>query len=137
MSYNYHEVVKSDVLEWIEENVDFREYDDIGELEEYLNDTLFNEDSVTGNVSGSYTFSISEAWENIGDNLDLLEETAEAFGDEPTIKPEWNHGPEWWDVSIRCYVLPQAIREILDECEEEFNRVHEEMAEDEEGAVNE
>ena len=73
MSYNYYEAVRNDVLEWIEENVDFRDYDDIEELSEYLNDTLFNADSVTGNASGSYTFSTCEAWENLGDNLDLLE----------------------------------------------------------------
>lgn len=131
MSYNYYEAVRESVLEWIESEIDFRDFENLEELAEHLNDELFSEDSVTGNGSGSYTFSVFEAWQNIGDNLDLLEETAEEFGEEPVVNVgRWTRGAEWWDVSIRCYVLPQAIRDALEECEEEFNRVHEEMEED-------
>lgn len=74
MEYNYYEAVKDDVLEYISSNIDFNDFDSIEDLEEYLNDRLFIGDSVTGNASGSYTFSTYEAEENICHNLDLLDE---------------------------------------------------------------
>lgn len=70
--YNYREVVKSDVLEYIRNEIDFNDFEDLEELEEHLNDVLFTKDSVTGNASGSYTFSTWSAEENICHNLDLL-----------------------------------------------------------------
>ena len=131
MSYDYYLAVRNDVEDYVKNEVDFLEYDTLEELEEALNEDLWIEDSVTGNGSGSYTFSVFEAWENIGDNLNLLCEAAESLGEEPNVNVGcWTHGPEWWDVSIRCYLLPQAIHDILEEYEEEFNRVHEEVEED-------
>lgn len=41
---------------------------------ERLNDDLWADDSVTGNGSGSYTFSTWKAEENLTHNWDLLEE---------------------------------------------------------------
>lgn len=58
MKYNYLEAVKEDVKEFIRTEIDFHEWNGNREgLEEYLNDTLWTEDSVTGNASGSYTFN--------------------------------------------------------------------------------
>ena len=37
---------------------------------------------------------------------------------EPTISDGYEHGAEWWDVTIRCYYLGQAIAAALDELEE-------------------
>ena len=39
-------------------------------------------------------------------------------------------GAEWCDVTIRCYLLNQAISSVLEEIEDEFNEAHE--GEDEE-----
>lgn len=67
--------------EWIRENVDLDEYkDDRDRLEEYLNDEPWAEDSVTGNGSGSYYFSGYRSQEQVLDNMDLLREAYNYFG---------------------------------------------------------
>jgi hypothetical protein len=126
--YNYLESVKEDVLEYIKNEIDFSEFDTIEELGEKLNDTLFTEDSVTGNASGSYTFNTYEAEENISHNWDLLAEAMEEFG---STENPIDKGAEWCDVTIRCYLLGQAISEALEEIEEEFNEAHEDDEEEE------
>ena len=126
MTYNYYNAVLEDVRNYINNEVNFTNYEDIDELKEDLNECLWIDDSVTGNGSGSYTFSTYEAEENLSHNFDILEEVADAFGIEPTICAGWEHGAEWWDVTIRCYYLPQAIDEAVDEIEDDFNKAHEE-----------
>ena len=111
MFYDYEQAVKDDVREWVEENVDLDEYSDRDELEEYLNDTLWTEDSVTGNGSGSYTFSSTDAGEYLAQNFDLLYDACEEFDSFDTLKD----GPEACDVTIRCYLLGGAIADVLDE----------------------
>jgi hypothetical protein len=121
-NYNYTEAVKEDVLEYIKNEIDFTEFNTIEELQEKLNEDLFTEDSVTGNASGSYTFSTYQAEENIAHNWDVLAEAIEEFGgsENPIEK-----GVEWCDVTIRCYLLGNAIAEAMEEIEDEFNRAHE------------
>ena len=53
--YNYLEAIKSDIKDYIENEVNTSNYSDREELENDLNDTLWTVDSVTGNASGSYT----------------------------------------------------------------------------------
>ena len=119
MIYDYLEAEKNDVLDYIEENIDFSSFEDIEELEEELNEELWSVDSVTGNASGSYTFNRCLAEEYIAHNLDLLGEALEAFGcDGSFIKK----GAEWCDVTIRCYLLSSAISEALKEIEDDFNK---------------
>ena len=112
--YNYLENVKEDVRMYIDENIDLKEYTQ-EELEEYLNETLFVEDSVTGNASGSYTFNAYEAEENLCHNMELLQEALEEFG----CGTEYlEKGAEACDVTIRCYLLGRAIAEVLEEYSE-------------------
>lgn len=111
--YDYLENVKEDVKNWIDSNIELPDYEDREELEEYLNDTLWADDSVTGNGSGSYTCNTYESAENLTHNWDLLEEALYEFG-EDDINPI-KKGEEWCDVTIRCYLLSQAISEVLDE----------------------
>ena len=67
-TYNYLEAVTEDVLEYINNEIDLTEWaGDRDGLEQQLNDTLFTEDSVTGNASGSYTFSTYQAEEYLYD----------------------------------------------------------------------
>lgn len=80
MDYDYREAVKDDVLEYIKYEIDYKDFDTLDELEQHLNDELWTVDSVTGNASGSYTFSTWEAEENICHNLDLLAEACDEFG---------------------------------------------------------
>ena len=116
--YDYRESVKDDVLDYIKNEVDFADYEDLEELEEFLNDELFTNDSVTGNASGSYTFSRYEAEENICHNLELLGEALEAFESSPAYLTK--NGAEAADVTIRCYLLNECIAEALEEIKEEF-----------------
>ena len=117
MEYNYMDVVKADVKEYIEDNIDLNDFSGRTELEEKLYNDCFISDSVTGNASGSYTFNTYKAEENLAHNWDLLCECAREFGDEPVISEGYKHGAEFWDVSIRCYLLSGAIAEVLDEME--------------------
>ena len=122
MSYNYYEAVKEDVLQYIRDEINFEDFDNMEELEEHLNDTLWTVDSVTGNGSGSYTFNSYQAEENICHNFDLLAEALEEFGGGCDILKD---GAEAADVTIRCYLLGQCIAEALEELEDEFNEAHE------------
>ena len=88
-----------------------------------MNEVLFTDDSVTGNGSGSYTFSTYEAEENICHNLDLLGEALEEFGSGADYLI--THGAEAADVTIRCYLLGECIAAALEEIEDDFNEAHE------------
>lgn len=123
--YDYYEVVKEDIREYIEDTIDFEEYESLEELEEYLNDVLWVTDSVTGNASGSYTFSTYKAMENLVYNLDLLGEAFECFGyDSSSIREMLGKGVEACDVTIRCYLLNECIQSVLEEMGEEFDNAH-------------
>lgn len=118
-NYNYLEAVTSDVLDYIKEEINLDEWKGNREgLEEKLNDELWTVDSVTGNASGSYTFNTWEAEENLAHNWDLLAEALNEFGQDGT--DVLRQGAEAMDVTIRCYLLGQAIAEALDELEEEL-----------------
>ena len=121
--YDYREAVKEDVLQYINDEINFEDFDTLDELEEKLNEELFTCDSVTGNASGSYTFSTWEAEENICHNLDLLGETLEEFGSGADYLI--NNGAEAVDVTIRCYLLGECIAAALEEIEDNFNEAHE------------
>ena len=107
--YNYLEQIKEDVKNFIEENNITVTVDNREEIEEQLNDELWNDDTVTGNETGSYFRDTDRAAEAIAYNWDLLAEALEDFGYE-NIK----NGANCCDVLIRCYLLPQAITEVLD-----------------------
>lgn len=134
MLYNYLKAIKEDVKQAIEENINLDEYrGDRDGLEEKLNDDLWIDDSVTGNASGSYTFNSYTAREYVLDNLDILKEAAEEFGCTDRAE-KWLFDEAWddADVTIRCYLLGQAINEVLDEIEEsgDLDEIEEEPSED-------
>jgi len=115
--YDYLESVKKDVREWINEHAINITPENREEWESELNERLFCEDSVTGNSSGSYTCNAWQAEENLCHNIDLLSEALAEFG--CGLEYITENGVEACDVSIRCYLLPQAISKVLDEMEEE------------------
>lgn len=112
-NYNYKKAVKDDIKNYINENINLSDYEDLDELQEYLQNTLWTEDSVTGNGSGSYTFDTYQAEENIAHNWDLLQDALEEFGQTDINILE--KGAEWADVTIRCYILSECITEVLEE----------------------
>ena len=121
--YNYLEAVTADVVEYIKNNVNPSDYDSREELEEALNDELWTVDSVTGNASGSYYCNAWRAEEALSHNWDLLAEALEEFGQDGT--DILKQGAEAMDVTIRCYLLGQAIAEALEELEEELEYTEE------------
>ena len=121
--YNYLEAVTDDVREYIRDEIDLSQWKgDRDGLEEKLNDDLWTDDSVTGNASGSYWFSAWKAEEAISHNWDLLAEALEEFGQDGT--DVLKQGAEAMDVTIRCYLLGQAIAEALEEIEDDFKEAH-------------
>lgn len=114
--YDYLEAIKGDVLNYINENNIVVTSENRDEVERDLNDTLFTCDSVTGNASGSYTFDTWTAEEYLYHNWDLLGEALTEFGCDMSYL---ERGAEACDVTIRCYLLGQAISKALDEIEEE------------------
>ena len=110
MKYDYLENVKADVLDYIKENY---EKEDFATLDyDELYDEMWIADSVTGNGSGSYTFNTWKAEENICHNIDLAQEAYENFGYDGV---KFEDGAEVIDVTIRCYLLGQALQEVLEE----------------------
>ena len=111
--YNYRKEVTNDIIDYINNEINLADWQDLDELKEYLQDTLWTEDSVTGNGSGSYTFSTYDAEENISHNWYLLQDALETFG--YTNINILEKGAEWADVTIRCYLLPECIDRAIEE----------------------
>ena len=117
--YDYMAEVKQDVLDYIEDEINLPEWRGRAEeLEEHLNDVLWVSDRVTGNASGSYYCNTWAAEEAISHNWDLLADALAEFGQDETNV--LRQGAEAADVTIRCYLLGQAISEALDELSEEL-----------------
>ena len=117
MAYNYLEELKSDVRNYIKEVAsDYMDCEDMDELRDSLYDNLWDEDSVTGNGSGSYTFNREKAKEYVSDTMDLM---VEAYKDLDSIESLVDDLEaldfETIDVTIRCYLLSQALNEVLED----------------------
>lgn len=127
--YDYLQAVVDDVRNFIEENEIVITSSNVDEMREELHDKCWADDNVTGNGSGSYTFNRWEAEENLCHNWDLLEEALQEFGYDESYNA-FQHGAEWCDVTIRCFLLAEAIDKVLDSMEiqdeEEDEEEHEE-----------
>ena len=115
--YNYLEQVTADAKEAILENMEYWTFYDREELEEVAHDELWADDNVTGNGSSSYFCNAWKAEEALCHNWDLLADACEEFGQD--IGWVFKRGAEFCDVTIRCYLLGQAIAAALDEVEAE------------------
>ncbi len=124
--YDYLGQVTSDVKDAILERFDMNEIavelENRESFEQDLYDRLWIDDSVTGNASGSYYCNAWKAEEALSHNLNLLADAIEEFGG--CLDP-LKDGAEACDVTIRCYLLPQAISAALDELEEEIDEADE------------
>lgn len=120
MLYNYLEEMKADILEYLyDEGAEYKGLDR-EELAEALRDDLWDNDSITGNGSGAYFSTTQEAKKAVMDNMGLCIEALREFCApmemvaDKFLSQEW----EYFDVTIRCYLLGQAIEEALDDYEE-------------------
>lgn len=116
---NYLNQVKNDVLDYIAENIDGADWiDDRDGLEEHLYEECWISDSVTGNASGSYYCNSYKAREAVFEDYDTVRNALEEFETPDRIgklflDEEW----ELIDLTARCYVLGQAISDVLDTLE--------------------
>lgn len=121
--YDYQYEVINDVRTVIDEEYeelinDWMKGDiDRDDVEDTLYNELINHDSVTGNASGSYFCNRWKAEEAICHNLYLLCDVLDEYGMGTNMI---KMGAERCDVQIRCYLLCQAIKEVLDKLEDEF-----------------
>ena len=120
MEYNYKEAVKSDVRDWMADNEQEWKSVHLWDLATWLSDTLFCEDSVTGNASGSYTMSRYEARQNFFSDPDSDDYITEMVDDgilEEITLGEWVSSQNWEaiDVCIRCHLLDGICHDIVSE----------------------
>lgn len=119
--YDYRGAVLEDVKQYIADNINLADWDDIDDLADHLRDECAVDDAVTGNASGSYYCNRWKAESALCHNFDLLQEALEEYCmDLKNIK----YGAEGADVIIRCYVLPEAVQTALDELEDEWSETH-------------
>lgn len=118
--YSYKETVKTDIKGWMDDHSEELEGLDRSGVYETVFEGCWDADEVTGNGSGSYTFSRSEARRNFFEDDDseeyiyrMCEEgfcTYEEVG-KHMAQSDW----EWVDVSIRCFLLGTAVDEVIAE----------------------
>ena len=121
--YNYLEEMKSDVMEYINNEINLADYEDRDELEQFLNDELFTVDSVTGNASGSYTFNRWQAKEYVDDSMDELESAVNEFCiDSETVADKFlSEDWEYFDVIVSTFtskfpITTLTIKMIVSNC---------------------
>ena len=118
--YNYKEQIRADVREWIENNKEQINGLDRHDAFEVVYDSCWVDDSVTGNASGSYTFNRWEARQNFfndEDSEEYIDQMIEyGFTCRESVgravrESQW----ELLDVTIRCWLLCDAVSDVLDE----------------------
>lgn len=132
---DYRTEVREAIEQYLEDNeqyINMADFDDIDDFEQYLNDTLWIADEVTGNASGSFTFNSYEAKEKVFGDMETVkdalqefccgrpEEIADAF-----LEEKW----EWLDVTARCYVLGECISDYIRDNEDDIIKAIEEAKE--------
>lgn len=87
------------------------------EIKRYLRSEFLDNDEVTGNASGTYTFNPYRAENYLAHNWGLLAEALKAFKFDDKGSEVLKKGAEWCDVLIRCYLLDECLDKFLDERE--------------------
>lgn len=114
--YDYYDAVKEDVLKAIKEDDELlpHEDEDAADYEKRLTDALWASE-VTGNGSYAYYYSDEEdAIAAVMGNLDLCREAYLEFGAD-TDAVTFMSNIRSADVTIRCYILPSVIHDIIEE----------------------
>ena len=108
--YNYREELKSDIYDAI----DCGSYDTIDY--DVLYDLMWVDDSITGNASGSYTFNRETAKNYVMDNMEIAVEAYREFDCVDSFATALcNEDYELIDVTIRCFLLGECLRDVLDD----------------------
>ena len=107
----YKEQIKNDLLAYAEECKGYCK--DMEKFREWA----WTADSVTGNGSGSYFFNSYKAQEALGD-LIWSDDLADMFREFGYDSVPMEKGPEYIDVSVRCFLLDEVISENEKEIKE-------------------
>ena len=107
----YKEQIKNDLLDYAEECKGYCK-----DMEQFR-ECAWTADSVTGNGSGSYFFNSYKAKEALGD-LIWSDDLADMFREFGYDSVPLEKGPEYIDVSVRCFLLDECINEIEEELTE-------------------
>jgi len=123
---DYRTEVREAIEQYLEDNeyfINMADFDTAEDFAEWLNDTLWTEDSVTGNASGSFTFNSYEAKEKVFADMDTVKEALEEFcvSAEEIGNRFLNEDWEYLDVTARCYVLGECIADYISDNEEAIN----------------
>ena len=135
--YDYLEHMTADVIDAIRERYTDDEIrahldDDRDDFARELNDDLWTDDSVTGNASGSYYCNAWRAEDAIAHNWDLIADAIDEWDCADVLRK----GPEAIDVTIRCYLLSQAIDAALDQLDDEITETENDNTEDDDDAAD-
>ena len=112
--YNYKGAIRADTIKFLLDNeINLNQFDDYEDAFNYIYDELFDEDMVTGNLSG-YD-SAAKCEEYLVHNLDLMFEALDEFcvGIDELSKIDRSSLPVYLDCTIRCNLLPYAVDEAI------------------------
>ena len=113
MEYNYKNCMKEDIREWIRcEGFEFT--DDVDSDCEALSNEVWAEDCVTGNGPQGYDDE-DKCLEYVKDNLRLALQVVAEFNIDLNKLVEERNPAQRMDCFIRCYLLDECVREVLDE----------------------
>ena len=119
MKYDYLRAITDDVKDWIREETNFPKDELLDRISlcDSLWEELFNIDDITGN--GMYYYADEDSCAMyISENFDLIYEAAADFGpDNATLidRYECHELARYFDCTIRCYLLMDAIYQAIDE----------------------
>lgn len=105
--YNYEEAIMKDIAEFFEENPEVKLYSDT-----LMFSVLIDEDSITGNPTGSYFCNAFKAREALRGNEELYEDAVDAMGTDDDYKKYFSN-PESADILIRMFVISENMNEIF------------------------
>lgn len=108
--YDYRNAEVNDILDYIDTEINLKDWKSDEALQEYLYDVLWDEDTVTGNQTGYTTEEECQEW--VGENFKLACEAMYEFGS--TFKNVPDENPcTWMDTTIRCYLLSECIEKAI------------------------
>lgn len=117
--YNYLEAITNDIECWMDKDGDpfnISQFKDRDEAAEFLNNELWDEDSITGN-GGNYYDIEYQCEEYLAHNIEWVAIACEEFCiDMETIIQHLhaNDLARYLDCTIRCYLLARAVDNALE-----------------------
>ena len=112
--YNYVKKMTRDIVEYVKDNYSAADLAD-PDFRDTLYEELWVEDDITGNGQrGYYCKDIEDVKAMVFENVDTLIEALEEFGNEPDDYKRALKDPQFADITIRCYLLGEAINKALE-----------------------